>query len=572
MPHSAPSPTSRTTPTQNASTPFSVPSNSNCAPESIYGKAFELLDDGQLVEYTTELFQTKLRLGPQPTTPPITRVPDRPVPIHPFFRQKSTRPSRSTNTSLPSSAEEEDMPKASLLSTASLDNRLAPMHRPTSRSTSSGRSSSSSTSRSKGTTRPSRPATEVLKVLNNPHPQGASGDLNANPIPNVDVEEKREMATSTVPAECDASDLPLYSFRDAEFATGVRAEGPRVKPALVYVTGTEETTDMVGCLQSPLGFDMEWKPQMVRGKRENKTALIQLADNNMILLIQVSQMSEFPSSLKTLIEDPAIIKAGVNIRGDRGKLERDFGIHAKGIVELDSLARKVDESNINLTKGAKGRTTLQSMVNMYCRRSLDKGKVRMSNWEKSPLNECQRDYAANDAHSGLVVYNRLMAIAAEKEKVIDLAAITDEPYLVKPAGVPKKAETVSTVVEGADTLVESVKSASTDKSEPTESLAVSTPTCPPGVRPQHYRAYYLWHESELSLDAVCAELRTPPLARSTIISYVVEALKGSHVLLPFSRIRLVELAKMESRSWVYHRKWIESLPSMDTHIVADIDS
>lgn len=90
-----------------------------------------------------------------------------------------------------------------------------------------------------------------------------------------------------------------------------------------------------------------------------------------------------------MIEDPGIIKTGVNIRGDRGKLERDFSVHLKGIVELDSLARQVDEANVQLTKTARGRTTLQSMVNIYCGRSLDKGRVRMSDWEANPLSEPQ---------------------------------------------------------------------------------------------------------------------------------------------------------------------------------------
>lgn len=71
----------------------------------------------------------------------------------------------------------------------------------------------------------------------------------------------------------------------------------------------------------------------------------------------------------------------MNISGDAGKLDRDFGIKMKGKVELDSLARQVDAENPTLAKTGRRRTTLNAIVGMYTGRSLDKGSVRISNWE-----------------------------------------------------------------------------------------------------------------------------------------------------------------------------------------------
>ncbi|KAG8889109.1 hypothetical protein FRB98_005724 [Tulasnella sp. 332] len=565
---------------RNASTStLTIPLSGISDRDFVYGRAFELLDDGRLIEPTTGLFERKLSLRPFATVEkpkahsphPSFHSDKQSISTHPFVQQTSTRPSRSPKRSTaasdsrkksPANIVKGNMPKAPsdrISRNFSSESCAASISIHSSRSTSNGRSASSTSS--KRALRTSRATTDVLKDLKGASPETPE-DAIGEQIPMT------KAASISIQAPGDTN-LPLYSYRDPEFATAAGVEGSRVKPARVHVTSSEEVEEMISCLQGPLGFDMEWKPQMVRGRKENKTALIQLADNNMILLIQVSNMKVFPPSLQTLIEDSAVIKTGVNIRGDRGKLERDFSIQLRGIVELDSLARQVDEANVQLAKSARGKMTLQSMVNMYCARSLDKGTVRMSDWGLSPLSEPQMDYAANDAHSGLVVYNRLMAFALENEKEVELAAITDEPYLVKATAGNKKAMVTPEVVEGAEssTTVPPGEASAEKSGETTsvaEAAAVATDSassfCPAGVRPYQYRAYSLWHDSGLSLDTMCGQLRTPenPLAKSTVISYVVETLKGDRSL-PFSQTRLVELAQMEHRTWLYHRKWIESL-------------
>lgn len=41
---------------------------------------------------------------------------------------------------------------------------------------------------------------------------------------------------------------------------------------------------------SVLGFDLEWKPIYYRGAKENPVALVQLASNDTVLLLQISAM------------------------------------------------------------------------------------------------------------------------------------------------------------------------------------------------------------------------------------------------------------------------------------------
>lgn len=44
-------------------------------------------------------------------------------------------------------------------------------------------------------------------------------------------------------------------------------------------------------LVGPLGFDIEYRPNFVKGRPQNRTALVQLASDSVVLLVQVSAMS-----------------------------------------------------------------------------------------------------------------------------------------------------------------------------------------------------------------------------------------------------------------------------------------
>ncbi|RXW16585.1 hypothetical protein EST38_g9261 [Candolleomyces aberdarensis] len=85
---------------------------------------------------------------------------------------------------------------------------------------------------------------------------------------------------------------------------------------VVYLRNSDEanrhlSTMTPGCI----GFDLEWKPVFAKGAQENPVALVQLANDDMIYLVQVTAMKEFPSKLKEILEDPAYTKAGVGIQG-----------------------------------------------------------------------------------------------------------------------------------------------------------------------------------------------------------------------------------------------------------------
>ncbi|KAI0324115.1 ribonuclease H-like protein [Cubamyces sp. BRFM 1775] len=393
--------------------------------------------------------------------------------------------------------------------------------------------------------------------------------------------------------------LPPYSYKNYT-----------PTPAVVYTPDEEEANDLVQCLRGPvLGFDLEWVVLFRRGKTptNHRTALVQLCDSRMILLVHVSAMKKFPEKVKEIIENKDIVKVGANIKNDGQKLFSDYGILARNLVELGAMARQADPAFSETYK--RSIVSLARVVEMYTQKTLAKGKVRTSNWEKTPLTEEQKFYAANDAHCALMVYNRLLKIAADRgvtvdtelcgadlaeeyqRKVATASSVDMSPIsLAEPSVEPLSTALTTRITEtasgtsfsGSSTLQPKPRSgvysrplvymsepssrppslsasAGTSTAASTTSTATRTtgtgPREPP--RPQHMRAYNLWHHRNMPLRDICATLRSRenPLAESTVISYVVRALQADPSL-PFSMERLKAFVQLEAGSWARHRDWI----------------
>jgi len=179
------------------------------------------------------------------------------------------------------------------------------------------------------------------------------------------------------------------------------------KSRLVYIRDHEMAEHELSQLRpGPLGFDLEWKPNYFKGGIENPVALVQLASEDKILLIQVTamRMFGFPRVLQNVLENPAFSKAGVSILNDCKKLWADYRINVRNCTDLGLLARTVDNAR---WKGKYSNPIgLARLCETYHELSLHKGRVTRSNWE-AVLSPIQQEYAANDCHSGLTLFNKL---------------------------------------------------------------------------------------------------------------------------------------------------------------------
>jgi len=162
-----------------------------------------------------------------------------------------------------------------------------------------------------------------------------------------------------------------------------------------------------------IGLDTEWRPTFAPGRPENPIALVQLACDNEILLMQVSAMEAFPGGLRDLLESGKSVKVGVGIQYDCKKLWKDHRVSVRNCVDLALLARSVDTRWKGPYGGAIG---LSRLAETYLGRKLAKGRARTSNWE-AELSTQQQEYAANDCHSSVAIYRTLIQRALVLDRV-----------------------------------------------------------------------------------------------------------------------------------------------------------
>ena len=137
-----------------------------------------------------------------------------------------------------------------------------------------------------------------------------------------------------------------------------------------------------GRLPAAIGLDAEWVAS-------RPPALLQLSTERSCVLLRLCQLvADGPPSpsLLSLLEDPCILKAGVGVTHDLARLDAQLGCHARGGIELASLAGLDGYGLRRLTAELLGE-------------ELDKAvEVRCSDWEAAQLSAAQVRYAAQDAH------------------------------------------------------------------------------------------------------------------------------------------------------------------------------
>jgi ribonuclease D len=144
-----------------------------------------------------------------------------------------------------------------------------------------------------------------------------------------------------------------------------------------------------------LGFDTETRPMFVKGKR-NKVSLIQLATNNLAVLIRINKIG-VPDDLINMLSDPTIIKAGVALRDDLRFLSSVRKFTPAGFVDLQSFVKQYGIESSGLKK-------LTAIVLGF---RISKGQ-QTTNWEAENLTEAQQVYAATDAWVCYEIYNKLI--------------------------------------------------------------------------------------------------------------------------------------------------------------------
>lgn len=160
-----------------------------------------------------------------------------------------------------------------------------------------------------------------------------------------------------------------------------------------------------------LGFDIEWRPNLSKTK-QNKTALMQLAAPKSILLLSLVNLKDrrIPQEcqVRQILENAAIIKAGVGLLEDTLKFQQDTGVSLRGWVDVSEVERCV-AAQVTCTDDLQppfpDKKGIQKLVWSELRIDVSKPKqVQRSNWENRTLSQDQIRYAALDAWAGRAVF------------------------------------------------------------------------------------------------------------------------------------------------------------------------
>lgn len=175
-----------------------------------------------------------------------------------------------------------------------------------------------------------------------------------------------------------------------------------------------------------LGLDLEWSPHARKdaGARKN-VSLVQLASPSRVVLLHIALYPKsdifLTPTLQKILEDPAVTKTGVWIKGDCARLETYLGAKVRGMFELSHLFNQVT----HLANGTpelinKKLVALAKQVQQTTGLPLFKdSRVRASDWSRV-LNIQQVEYSASDAYAGVQLYAMLNHKRQELDPVPDL--------------------------------------------------------------------------------------------------------------------------------------------------------
>ncbi|MEO5376501.1 MAG: 3'-5' exonuclease domain-containing protein 2 [Magnetococcus sp. DMHC-6] len=143
--------------------------------------------------------------------------------------------------------------------------------------------------------------------------------------------------------------------------------------------------------ETVLGFDTETKPVFRKGQN-NSPSLIQLAGENLVLIIQLTALEDI-QPLVRLFGDSKVRKVGVGLAWDLKQLQEVFSFQANEFVDLGEKARK---SGIE-SQG------LRTMAARFFGYRISK-RAQCSNWQRRHLKPHQLAYAATDAWISREIY------------------------------------------------------------------------------------------------------------------------------------------------------------------------
>jgi hypothetical protein len=192
-------------------------------------------------------------------------------------------------------------------------------------------------------------------------------------------------------------------------------------PVTLLVASTvAEISEHVGALlrggPTCLGLDAEWRPERSRQGRASPVAVLQLASEDVVVVLQLLRATdggrhEVPPILRELLAAPHIAKVGVGIHDDAQRLHASFGLECRGCLDLRAFHQ--DQTSAG-TSTAPGLKVLAEHVGIPVGKEHE---VRVSDWQGDTLTDAQVQYAAEDALIALLIFQRLTTTSSSSSSL-----------------------------------------------------------------------------------------------------------------------------------------------------------
>lgn len=269
-------------------------------------------------------------------------------------------------------------------------------------------------------------------------------------------EHEYEPLTYQIPDEVLRKAMLASPSTVASYWSHKMYRSPTDEEVLVLYCRSKQTGEKVAqqfATKKVLGFDIEWKSNAKDsdGMKAN-VSLVQLACEDRIGLFHLalhkgdSPDEVMPPTLRQIIESPDTLKCGVAIRSDCSRIQKHFGIEAKGMFELSYLHSLVKYGVSNPKNVTKRAVALDKQVKEHLQLPLYKGPVRISDWSKE-LDHQQCSYAAADAYASFRLFDALEAKRLALDPVPERPACVEED---KPIVLPNIVQADSSDQDSAD--------------------------------------------------------------------------------------------------------------------------
>ncbi|MBQ0785296.1 MAG: 3'-5' exonuclease domain-containing protein 2 [Amphritea sp.] len=154
-----------------------------------------------------------------------------------------------------------------------------------------------------------------------------------------------------------------------------------------------------------VGFDTESKPVFRKEQKSDGPHVVQLCTADTAYIFQLHDKEAYPV-ISQVLEAKQVVKVGFGLQSDRSQIRRKFGVEIKGVLDLDTVYRKLEYRR---QLGVKAAIAVQ-----FGQKFNKSKRVSTSNWSLLKLSDAQLLYAANDAYAALRILQGLQDTGHEQ--------------------------------------------------------------------------------------------------------------------------------------------------------------